>query len=355
MSNSDYLQILLRRKWVVAGSLIVVILALLGNELRKPTLYQASAQVLLNSDTAASLVGLQPGVGSADSAQRFAETQKSLARTAPVIEQTIRAAGVRETREAFLRRSSVHAVPNQDLLEFSVTDRRADAAVALANVYATQFPKYRRTLDAAWSRLARREVRAQLERARNTAGVDSPLYRSLTERLRDLDTLGALQTTRGQVVSRAYEATQTQPRPLRAAIIALALGLLVGVALALLVDSLDTSVRTPNETAAALGLPLLARIPRTGRGGSDAVIVEDPASAAAEAYRILWTGARAVESCPTGEGGHGHERGPKRGEVCCDRESSDCFRTGWKTRNRRRSRHSTAFTRDTLHRCQGRL
>ncbi len=70
-----------------------------------------------------------------------------------------------------------------------------------------------------------------------------------------------------------------------------ALGLLVGLALALGLERLDTRVRTRAQAEAAFGLPVLAKLPRPSRKGGPAgvVVVDRPASPAAESYRVLQT------------------------------------------------------------------
>ncbi|MEJ5255108.1 MAG: polysaccharide biosynthesis tyrosine autokinase [Acidimicrobiales bacterium] len=85
-----------------------------------------------------------------------------------------------------------------------------------------------------------------------------------------------------------------RPDPRRDALAGLAVGLLLAVALALLLEYLDDSIKGEAELAAATGgAPVLAVIPRVPdwRNRSDAVLVslEHPASPSAEAYRTLRT------------------------------------------------------------------
>lgn len=88
-------------------------------------------------------------------------------------------------------------------------------------------------------------------------------------------------------------------RPVRAALSAL-LGLLVGLALALVLDRLDSRLRTRAEVGAALGLPIVAEVPRLGRAKrhEKAIgVADEPLSPYADAYRaartaIVHTGSR---------------------------------------------------------------
>jgi Mrp family chromosome partitioning ATPase/capsular polysaccharide biosynthesis protein len=85
------------------------------------------------------------------------------------------------------------------------------------------------------------------------------------------------------------------------------LGLLVGLALALGLERLDTRVRTRAQAEAAFGLPVLAQLPRPSRRGgpSRVVVVDRPASPLAESYRVLQTLMLAGDRGETGRpGGH---------------------------------------------------
>lgn len=79
-----------------------------------------------------------------------------------------------------------------------------------------------------------------------------------------------------------------------------AVGFLVGLALALLLDRFDTRLYTTAELEAAFGLPLLADL-RAG-GGEEPVVAVSPLSEAAERYRMLqaslaaeWTSQRGAQ------------------------------------------------------------
>ena len=289
MTIAEYTSILRRRKWLVLAAIILGLGLFLGYELVKPDRYQASADVLLNDQTAASLVGLAQPISS-DAADRVAETQKALARVPELARRTLSALGITDqTPSEFLKNSSVRTKPNQDILEFSVTDGDRAQAIALATEYARRFPIYRRELDTEAINRARREVQAQLLTARLRGGTKSPLYASLSEQLRQLRTLGALQTTSAQLVRPAETAEQVQPRPVRAAVIGLMLGIFGGIAFALIRDATDTRLRSPVEIADALQLPLLARIPAPPKGMTGVVSLEKPRSVEAEAFRILRT------------------------------------------------------------------
>jgi capsular exopolysaccharide synthesis family protein len=76
-----------------------------------------------------------------------------------------------------------------------------------------------------------------------------------------------------------------------AMLIGLGVGLLLGVLAALLLELLDDSIRTQQDLVRIAGaeVPVLGTIPPTRSRGAGAVVLEQPASPAAEAYRSLRT------------------------------------------------------------------
>ncbi len=106
---------------------------------------------------------------------------------------------------------------------------------------------------------------------------------------------GALKQGGAQLVTPATTPTSAvAPRPLRNGLLALFVGLLLGICLAFLLNYLDDSVRTKDDfERVAPGLPVLGMIPVvSGWKTKDRpflVSTHDPMSPAAEAYRTLRT------------------------------------------------------------------
>jgi capsular exopolysaccharide synthesis family protein len=79
---------------------------------------------------------------------------------------------------------------------------------------------------------------------------------------------------------------------MRNAILGIALGAVLGIALAFLLEALDTRVRSTRELERRVGLPLLARIPEPPRWAQRSrrlVMLADPTGVEAEAFRVLRT------------------------------------------------------------------
>jgi polysaccharide biosynthesis transport protein len=289
----DYLRVVGRRKWIILVCALVAPASAVALSLQQQKLYQASTDVLLSrQNLAAALTKTDDPLATQD-ADRLAETQVHVARVPRVLARTLDGVGLADrTPDDLLENSSVSALPSADILAFKVTDPSPALARRLANEYAEQFTRYRRVIDTASLNVARREVQTQIVGLETEGKQDSQLYANLVQKEQELGTLEALQTSNAHVLRRAGEPRQVQPRPVRNGLTGLALGLLLGLGLALLRDALDSRVRTAEEISDGLNLPLLGRVPeppRRFRRHGGLVMREEPAGAFAEAFRVLRT------------------------------------------------------------------
>jgi Mrp family chromosome partitioning ATPase/capsular polysaccharide biosynthesis protein len=294
-SLRDYLAVVRRRKLAVIVAAVVVPLAAAAYSLHQQTLYSASSEVLLGrGNLAYALTGttdptvyLEP--------DRIAQTQAELARVPAVAGKALAAAGVPGPAAALLSRSSVTPSQNADLLVFSVTDHDPAVAMRLATEYGKAFVSYREQLDTASPARARAEV---AQRIRSLGSQGGALYQSLVEKEQELATMEALQTANASLVDEATAAKQVQPRTTRNFVLALLFGLVLGIGAAFLWEALDTRVRTSDEISERLGLPLLARLPAPSkrlRQDDRLVMIDDPSSPEAEAFRMLRTNIELVQ------------------------------------------------------------
>ena len=263
----DWLGVLGRQKWIVLLAVIVVPLVAIVVSRAQQRLYEASATVLVNqqSPTAAAL-NLNTGVASPP--DRFVATQAALARVGSVAGMAVKAAHVpHRTAAALLANSSVSANPSADLLKFSVTDSNPGVARRLATAYARQFTVYRHRLDTAALSFAIADVHRKLDSLVASGEGTSPLFRSLSATYRDLQAAQTLQAADSSavLVVRPAERLSAQPKTSRNVILAVLVGLALGIGLAFLREALDTRVRSADELRERLGLPLLGQVPKPDR------------------------------------------------------------------------------------------
>ena len=289
-SLRDYLRILQRRKAALLITLVVLPAVAWAASLQQPVMYEASADVVLSRQNLANALTGTPDPGLYDF-ERVIETQASLAMSPEIGERVAREVNVRgRTGPVIQSRTTASPGGEVDLLSFAVRDPVPEIAARLANEYARQYIAYRQRLETRPVTDARRQLEAQISSLEREGESEGRLYANLVDKLQQLRTLETLQASNAVVASEATGAAQVQPRTQRNIVLALALALLIGTALALLIEALDTRLRSSDEIGAALGIPLLGRIaapPRNLRGGGSLVMSRDPTGHRAEAFRLL--------------------------------------------------------------------
>jgi polysaccharide biosynthesis transport protein len=281
----DYLQVLRRRLLMFLAVLILVPAIAVVLTMMQPPAYKASAQVLLHQQT------VTGGQASSADPEREAQTQAELARVPAVASRAIRAARVPGlTPEEFLKSSAAAATLGSDFLTFSVTNSDPAIARRLATAYAAAYVDYRQDLDMQELKDARAAAQRQLRQLEAAGLKGSAEYRNLVRDERRLATLEALRAPSAKVVRQADRATKVGPKIIRNEMIGLALGLVLGLALAFLWDALDTRIRSVETLREGLGLRLLGRLPSPTRKlqkEDRLVMLAAPLSHEAEAFRVL--------------------------------------------------------------------
>lgn len=286
----DYLRVLRRRKWLVIIPVLLAPLVAVLLALGKPTLYTASAHVLVSRQgVSSSLLGLNDPT-QLDSV-RLLTTQAQFARLPAIAQAALNDAGVRdESASDLLGASSVTSSDNSDFLTFTVSDAHPALAMRLAAAYANEYVVYHRQYDTAQFAAAAQAIQARIQDLQRAGGARSALYRGLLTQASQLTTLEAVASKTAGLVSVGGGASASPVA--QDAILALVVALVTGVALAFLRDALDPRVRSAEETAGKLQLRLLARLPRPPRALRKAnrlVMLAAPQSPYAEPYRMLRT------------------------------------------------------------------
>lgn len=290
---ASYLRVLQRRWWLLAIPLVIVPFVAVVFSSRQMPQYESSAQVLLSRQNLASVLTRTDDPSLTVDAQRLIDTQAAIAQVPTVARRVLAAAKVTDrTAAEYLDQVSVSPRASTDILEITVTDDDPAVAQQLATEHARQYVAYRTNLDTAALKKANREVAARLKELEASGQQGTRLYQSLQDNEQLLATLDTLQTARATVVGEAAMGTQVSPRPLRNGVLGLFLGAVLGIGLAFLFEALDTRLRRADDISEALGAPLLARLPEPPRRlqkETQLVMLAQPTSAQAEAFRVLRT------------------------------------------------------------------
>jgi uncharacterized protein involved in exopolysaccharide biosynthesis len=173
---------------------------------------------------------------------------------------TAREAVGREERQ----RDQVTTGPNRAYEEGQIALVRQEAALASLRARADELRRQRDREQAALRAMNRDEV--PVARLQRELEMQTAQYRKCAESLEQAEIDRGLEAERisnvNVVQPATYEIEPVRPKPLLYLGIALAVALLGSLAVAGVAEKLDDSLKAPEEVEAALGLPVLAAVPR---------------------------------------------------------------------------------------------
>lgn len=303
----DYLQVLRTHRGVIAlVTLMVLGTTLLASFLQTPV-YQATAEILLQPRSTESL--FDPQTGQRRDPRRSIQTEIQVLSSQPVQDSVAQKLGVTPS-------VSVVPVGETDVIRVKALRTNREQAAAVANAYAVSYIDFRRkqAVDdvlAAAQEVQRRIValQTQIDEIKDPTPTDenpnppSPPAKialveqqALFKQKRDeLQVDAALRTGGAQLVKPATaSASPIKPTPIRNAIVALGVGVVLGIGLAFLLEYLDDSIKGKEDLEkAAGGMPTLGLIPtvQNWKERREPLVVTrvEPKAPAAEAYRTLRT------------------------------------------------------------------
>jgi capsular exopolysaccharide synthesis family protein len=281
------LRVVWERKWLVIACVIVSLGVATASVSTAEKKYESTAELLLRDPGFARTLFGSDLFESGANPERDTSTTLEVIESAQVTERVVRALDGEVSGSTAVESIDVNAGENSDIVSIAATTADPKLSARLANAYAREFVNYTRERDRAKVRDAQRLMEQTLEAA------PPEQQQNLLDSLRQLTVLEALQTGQGDLLALARPNTDpASPKPFQAAALAGVLGLLLGVAVALLADLIDRRLKTAEDFERAFGHPVLVSVPRGAvpAEGEDALV-----GAQAEPYRMLREGLRFLE------------------------------------------------------------
>jgi capsular exopolysaccharide synthesis family protein len=306
-----YLAILRYRKWTIVLIVALVVASALFFSLRQTPIYESEARVLVRPSAPA------PGVAPPPV---NLETERALIESSSVASRVQGDLGIRESVDALLDDLDVTVEANTEILSIRYADAVPVRAQQLSQGFAHSYISFRR--DQAQSQFRSQaevledqiravedqiaDVETELERTRNqddeaalSAERDSLVARLgvLQQQMETLRTTAA-QGVGGEIVQQAtVPGSPASPDHVRNGLLALAVGLALGMGVAFLRERLDDRLASRGELETQIGAPVVATIPRITRRRPRRrrreralpVFFTAASSGAAEAFRTLRT------------------------------------------------------------------
>jgi succinoglycan biosynthesis transport protein ExoP len=224
--------------------------------------YSASAKLLLQGAPSNT-----PGAGFSAPLPDSAPDREDLVLGGDVLKRVDRKLAKRVGQaEANTLTSDLEAISGQDsdVVTITATASRPKLAALAANLLAGENIQFRRQTVIAKVRRSERAVERQLAQTGGRSPEQIQTANTLRGQLNGLRANASTADGDAVIVKRAEAPTSpSSPKPKRNALIGAFAGLLVGLALALVLEQLDRRVRHSKDLEDAFGLPVLANVPKS--------------------------------------------------------------------------------------------
>jgi polysaccharide biosynthesis transport protein len=257
------LNVLRRRGVAIVACVLLAGGAAFALASRQPKRYTATASLVFSNDQLGQQVAGLQIVGNSEAQQAQQNTDVKLVQLGDMAAKTAAQLGVGLTEKQVQENLSIGAPGESNIVGVAATAASPGLAAAIANIYTREFVSEQQNQNHQYYSSALALVEKQLAalpaRARSGAAA-----LALENRAQSLGVLAELRSGDVQVAQAAVVPTHpSSPRVVRDAAIGAILGLLVGLALAFLVERLDRRVREPGELESIYGLPLLGVVPES--------------------------------------------------------------------------------------------
>jgi Mrp family chromosome partitioning ATPase len=287
MDLPRFMSVLRTRRWLIVGIVAAATILAFGWSLTQPSRYQANADLLFGRTTNADAIITGGTTDPGTVPEREAATNLALASLDTVAANVKRRFRTNASAEALKSAVAVTAQGSSDVVTVTAEWDSPARAAALANDFATEIVQLRRRSAEADIQRAIGALNARVP-ARPRTAAERALATDLQGKIADLEALK--QTTTGNVhlVERATPpANRSSPKPLRNAIIAGLVALVLALFIVVLLARLDDRIDDEDGLAELMGTSVLARIPDVGRRRAAHVWTADQNPAFLEAFEFL--------------------------------------------------------------------
>lgn len=257
-----------------AGLIALVTLAALGVSLAlslsATKVYTATARLFLHQGNPVSSIVNNGGDQSPADPQRDLNSRVSLITSQTVAQAVIDKLRLQTTTKKLLEDEvSADVAGDTDIAQVAVKDEDPNQAAKIADEFAAQYVANRQEAARATILEAAKLAQSQLDQL-TPEERNGAQGRELARRARELQINAALQTGNVEIVDRAQvPADPSSPRTALSAIVAVILGLLVGLALAVGLEFLDRRLRDVDDVE-VYNRPILASVPTHSGGIAEA-------------------------------------------------------------------------------------
>ena len=260
----DVLRLLRRQKWVIIGTMLLALAAAVAYSLVKTKEYEATAQIqFVDESQYLSTIGTAVPFSGQTSAQTAAQGAERVTSGAVVsaVAQDVNS----DLSESEIKDSVATAVnPDSSLVSLTVTAKSAKLAANLANAFANETQNV--LTEAQRSQLlSQAKSLSQGVKSLDDSSIEKQISLQNAAKLRSVANVA----TPVEIASPATEPDRpSSPQPVKDGILALTLGLIFGIVLAFLRDSLDRRLTDPHDVQHQLQIPMLGYVHAKSLGGA---------------------------------------------------------------------------------------
>ncbi|HEX2552041.1 MAG TPA: polysaccharide biosynthesis tyrosine autokinase, partial [Nocardioidaceae bacterium] len=255
MELRDYLKVVRRRWRVILVSLVVVVALASLVTLRTTPQYESKARLFVSSTERSTSDAYQGGLFSIQRVSSYADLVKGQELSSRVIDRL----GLQMTPADLSKKITATVVPDTVILEVSATDPNPREAQKIGQAVAIELTQFVSELETPPGK------------------ANAPLKATVVD-------------------SANLPTSPVSPQPLRNLGLAVVLGLLLGVGLAVVRELLDTSIKGPQDIAAITETPVLGGILFDSNAPKQPLITDlSPHSPRVESFRILRTNLQFVD------------------------------------------------------------